>query len=251
MAILFNSIAAFFSLLIFLVTGAFKDFSLPTNPTAYLIVFIAMVCYGLFERGRFVAAKLLDASVLTTVSNIGVPVAFIGAALLYNEPITPNKLLGGLLILVALLLVSYKNGTKKHSAKGIVIAVLIFIALGIGWMLDKAGTTYFNANTYSFLVWTLPLIIIIFPGIKLSALKEEMKIGTWKVYLLAAINVLGYLAQLKALTLTEATRVIPIVQLSTLFTVLMGIIILKERDHIPRKIIAGTIAIIGAILLVK
>jgi len=250
MTIIFNSIAALISLVVFIIGGAYKTFVLPTEPRAYILLFVAMLFYGLYERGRFVASKLLEASVLTTISTLSVLVAFVGAAFLYNEPMTPNKILGGLLIIGALAVVSFSKKVKEASAKGLLVGALISIVLGIGWMCDKAGATYFNTNTYNLLVWTLPLIIIIFPGIKISALKEEMKIASWKVFVLAAVNVFGYLLQLKAVTMADATRVIPIVQLSTLLTVFMGVVLLKERDHMFQKFIAGVMAVGGAILLI-
>lgn len=250
MAILFNGIAALIALFIFTATGSFKNISLPSNPEAWIALFIASFCYAMFERGRFVAAKLLDASMLTTITNISVLVAFLGALFLYSETLTIHKLLGGILIIGALFLVSINKQAKKSSKKGVIIAVVISVMLGLGWMLDKLGTQFFNANTYNIFIWTVPIIFVYLPYIKLSEIRSELKIASWKIFLLSGLNVIGYLMQLKALETAEATRVIPIVQTSTLFTILMGIILLKEREHIPRKIIAGLMAIIGAYFLI-
>ncbi|MBU0708957.1 DMT family transporter [Patescibacteria group bacterium] len=250
MAIVFNSIAALIALLIFTLTGAFRDFVIPSSPKAWIALLIASFCYAMFERGRFIAAKLLDASVLTTIMNIAVLVAFVGAIFFYSEPLTTNKLLGGALIIGALFLVSINNKTKKSSREGVIVAVVISIMLGLGWMLDKLGTQFFNASTYNIFVWTIPIIFIYFPHIKLQKIKMELKMASWKVFALAGLNVVGYLMQLKALETAEVTRVIPIVQTSTLFTILLGIILLKEREHIPRKIVAGLMAIAGAFFLI-
>ncbi len=250
MAILFNVIAAFIALLIFILTGSFKNFILPSAPKAWIALIIACFCYAMYERGRFVAAKLLDASVLTTIFTISVLVAFIGSLFLYSEILTIHKLLGASLIIGALLLISLNKNTSKLSSKGILIAVLISIMLGLGWMLDKLGTQYFTANTYNIFVWIIPIVFIYFPHINLNIIKEELRIASWKVFLLSGLNVIGYFMQLKALEVAEATRVIPIVQTSTLFTVFLGIILLKERDHVLRKVIAGGMAITGAYLLI-
>lgn len=250
MAVLFNTIAALIALIIFTTTGSFKSFALPSELKAWIALLIASFCYAMFERGRFVAAKLLDASVLTTVVNISVLVAFIGSLFLYSETLSTNKLVGGVLIIGALFLVSIGKKSKSSSTKGILIAVLISVMLGLGWMLDKLGTQFFNASTYNIFIWTVPIIFIYFPHIKFDVIKSELKLASWKVFLLAGLNVVGYLLQLKALEIAEATRVIPIVQTSTLFTVLMGIVLLKERESIARKVIAGLMAIIGAHFLV-
>ena len=250
MAIVFNAIAALIALLIFTVSGSFKDFALPTAPKAWIALLIASFCYAMFERGRFTAAKLLDALVLTTIVNISVLIAFIGSVFLYTEPLSSDKLLGGALIIGALFLVSFKNKTKKSSREGIIIATVISIMLGLAWLLDKLGAQYFNASTYNIFVWTIPIVFIYFPHIKIQEIISELKLASWKVFVLAGLNVIGYLMQLKAFEITEATRVIPIVQTSTLFTVLMGIVLLKEREHIPKKIIAGLMAVAGAYFLI-
>ena len=112
------------------------------------------------------------------------------------------------------------------------------------------GTRYFNANTYNIFAWCAPLLFIVFPGIDIKIIKKELRIASWKVFVLAGFNVFGYLFQLKALELSEATKIIPIIQTSTLFTVLAGILFLKERENVPRKLIAGVIAVVGVFLLV-
>ncbi len=250
MTVLFNFVAGVIAVLVFVIGGGYKSFSLPTEPIAYILLAVAVLAYGLFERGRFVAAKLLDASTLTTISSVSVLIAFIGAAFLYNEPMTPQKLVGGLLIIAALVIVSLGGGKRKISLKGISVSLLIWTLLGFGWMMDKSGATHFNPDTYSFLIWTLPLIVVVFPGIKIKTLLAEYKLATWRVFLLAAINVAGYLMQLKAVAISDATKVIPIVQLSTFTTVIAGIIFLKEKENLTNKIVGSILAVIGSILLV-
>lgn len=250
MAILFNGSAVIISLGVIFLTGGLKYFTLPTNPAAWGVVIIAAIGYATYERGRFAAAKLLDASVFATISNISVLVAFVGALLLYTEAMTVAKFLGGGLVISSLFLVSAGNGQKQISRKGMAIAIIISIAIGIAWMLDKSGVGYFNAITYNILMWTIPTLFIYLPGMKPEVIKKEFKLVSWKIFVLAGMNVAGYLMQLKALETADATRVIPIVQTSTLFTVLLGIIWLKERENIYKKIIAGIMAVAGVYFLV-
>lgn len=250
MAVLFNSICALISLIVFVLLCSFRNLSLPKVPEAWIALLVASFFYGMYERGRFTASKLLDASVFTTIGNVAVLIAFTVALFLYSEPLTVQKLLGGILIMGALILVSLNKTTSKASKKGIFLAILISIAIGLGWGLDKLGAQFFTAQTYSIFVWTIPLFFIWFPSVKTNAIKIELKNASWRVFLLAGINVVAYLMQLKALETAEATRVIPILQTSTIFTVLIGIIILKERDHIFKKIIAGILAVVGCYFLV-
>ena len=250
MAVIYNLAAIGISLGLFFVGGSYKKFSLPQEITAWIALLIAAFSFGMVERGRFVVAKLLDVSVLSTIINFSVLIAFVGSVLLYKEQLTIQKILGGLLIVTALFLVSTGKRRVELSFKGILLAVFISIMLGIAVMLDKMGTRYFNANTYNIFAWCAPLLFIVFPGIDIKIIKKELRIASWKVFVLAGFNVFGYLFQLKALELSEATKIIPIIQTSTLFTVLAGILFLKERENVPRKLIAGVIAVVGVFLLV-
>ena len=250
MAIVFNSLAALVAIIIFILTGGFTNFRLPHSPFAYLSLAGAVLFYGLFERGRFHAAQLLDASIFSTITNVSVVVAFIASFIFYKESFSLPKIIGGLLIITALFLISYEKKRHSISQKGLAIAVGISIALGLGWALDKYNSTLFSATTYNILVWTLPIPFLIFPGVTMSQIKSESTGKFWKLGISAALNVCGYLFQLKALSLTEATKVIPVIQTSLLFTILLGIVFLKERDNIPKKILAGVLAFIGVYLLV-
>lgn len=249
-AVVFNICAGLSAVALFVVTGAYRNFHLPTSIWAYVSLFIACIAYAFFEKGRFAAAKLLDSSRLTVISNVSAVVAFIGSLVIYSESMSVAKLIGAVLVMLALFLVSYEKTHKKSSLKGIVLGTLIFGVLGIGWMLDKKGALYFNPDSYNILLWTIPIILIALPKTKIKDMKAEWKLGSWKIALMAIINVIGYYLQLKALSLAEATRVFPIVQTTTIFTVLLGILILGERENVTRKIIAGALAIAGAYFLI-
>ncbi len=251
MSVVFNVEAAILATILSIALGTYKNFTLPTAKEAWIFMLIAALMYGLFERGRFLAAKLLDASVLTIITDLSLAITFVGSSFLYSEPLTPSKLLGASLILISLILVStIKSNHKKISVKGIGVAALISIFLGIGWMLDKKGAIFFNPGTYNIFIWVVPLIVIYFPYVKFKDLVYEAKTSSWKILIIASLNVVGYFLQLKAVEVAEATRVTPIVQLSTLITVVFGIIILKEKDDVWKKMIAAILGLLGAFFLV-
>lgn len=248
MSVIFNFIAILMTLIIFIFSSGYKDFSLPKGFSPYYYLFLACLFYGLNERLRFYASKYLEASLFAIISNVSVVIAFIVALFLYNESITTNKMLGFLLIMTSLLLVSFER-IKKINWRGISLALLTSTFIGIAWSLDKKGIYYFNLETYNVFVWLLPFLIVYFPGVKFSDIKREIKINKWSLILLSFLNVFGYFLNLKAQSLAEATKVIPIIQTSTVLTVIFGIFILKEKSHLFKKILAGIIAVVGVFLL--
>jgi drug/metabolite transporter (DMT)-like permease len=235
---------------LFFLSGSYKSVSLKINTNAIIILLIASFCYGIYERGKFVAAKYLDASVLSTITNISIFIAFIGSLILYSETLSLKKIFGSILIITALILLSTKNKGDIKSKKGIGFAIFISIMFGFAMMLDKLGTSYFGPSLYNVIVWTVPIIFVWFPEVKFSDLKKEIKNTSWNIVGLAILDVTAYFMQLKALQITEATRVMPIIQTSTIFTVILGIIILKEKDNVPLKLLSGIMATIGVCLLV-
>lgn len=249
MSLVFNLIAALMALLLFFFTGAYSRFSLPSGSEPYIYLFIAILFYGLFERLRFYASSALEASLLGIINNFSLVVAVVIAFFLYKEPFTLNKTVGFLLILASLILISL-NKVKKINWRGVYLGLLANFLLGVAWALDKKGAYYFKPETYNVLLWTLPLVVLYFPYIKFSDIKREIKISSWKIGLLSLFNVVAYYLQLMAFSMFEATRVIPIIQTSTFFTVLFGVVFLNEKDHLAKKIIASLIAVVGVFLLV-
>ncbi len=236
------------AIILFLATGSYKNFVLPTQAEAWIYFGIAGIAYGFFERLRFFATKFLDASIYSIVRNISVLIAFFLSLFLYQESLTFSKMMGFVLIIIALFLV-VEIKKSKISLKGLWYGIVTSVLIGIGWSLDKKGSMFFNPETYNVMTWVAPLIIICIPSIDISAIKLEFKIFSWKIILLSLFNFIGYYLALKALFLAEATKVIPIMQLSTLMTVIAGILLLNEKNNLSKKILAGIIAVIGVFLL--
>lgn len=244
----FNLVCIVMAIILFLVTGSYKNFVLPNQSIAWVYLIIAAFAYGMFERLRFYATKNLDASIYSIIGNISVVMAFVISLFLYKETLTLTKFIGFVLILTAFFLV-IEVKKSKISIKGIWLGIVTSVLIGIGWSLDKKGANFFNPETYNILGWTLPFIIIYFPSINIQEVKNEFKKFSWKIVLLAFFNFVGYYLTLKAYVLAEATKIIPIIQLSTLITVIAGVFLLKERSNLYKKILAGIIAVAGVFLL--
>lgn len=249
--VVFNLISAGFALLIFLASGGIKNFHLPTNYFAYLFLFGGVIAYGLFERLRFKASKLVEASLLSLFSPISLVTAFIISSLIYQENLTLTKIISLVLIFVAIVMVTYNKKVKNLTKEGIKVAVATSVIVGIAMSFDKAGASNFNSETYSIFLWLLPLIIIyFFPRVKTKDILDEAKLANWKILVLSISNVVAYYLMLKAFALADATKVILISELTMILTVIGGIIFLKERKNVWVKILASLLAFAGVTLLV-
>jgi uncharacterized membrane protein len=60
---------------------------------------------------------------------------------------------------------------------------------------------------------------------------------------------LGYFAFVKSLSTAPISIVFPVFQLNVVLTVMLGILVLKEKSHVFTKIISASIIVLGTVLL--
>ena len=247
-SVVFNMWGALFALTVFLLQrGSFTPLW-QLSPVQILLIFGSVIAYGLYERYQFTARKHLEASTLSIIFRLETGIAFIGSIIFLHEALLPVKAMGTTLIITASLLLIYKNPHFKL-AKPFFYAVFCAMLLGIAMIIDKPASANIQPALYSFLMWFCPMIIIAFPHVSKQQIVKEFRIGGWKVALAAFLNTIGYILYIQAFALADASRVIPVIAINSILVVLGGIIILKERDHLWRKIAAGIIAFIGVVLL--
>ena len=247
-SLVFNLWGAFFALIGFMLQGgSFAQLAI-VNPSTFVLLMLAVLFYGLYERIQFVARKGIDASSLTVIYQLSPVVGFFGALLFLGEQFSIIKLVGATLTIGSSLLLVYKNPTLRIS-RPVIYAFICAILLGVASVVDKPASAQLSSTIYTFLIWVLPLVVVAFPKVEKKQFLKEFRIGGWKVAFTALLNVLGFICFIQAITLADASRVIPIIYTSSIFTVLGGIFFLGERDHIGRKISAAIIACIGIILL--
>ncbi len=247
-AVVFNLWGAGFALLLFLLERGSLSGLWGLTPIQYVLLASTIILYGLYERTQFYARQGTDASTFAIIFRLSTVIGFIGAILFLNEPLTTEKIAGVILIIFASLLLVFRN-PKFTLTPALGYAVLCAVFLGLTSILDKPASEPLSATLYSFLVWFMPLAIVAFPRVTKKEIVREFRIGGWKVALAAALNVVGYIVYIQALSLAEASRVNPITATTGIFTVAGGIYFLKEHGHLWRKIIAAVFAFIGVLLL--
>ncbi|MEK7073894.1 MAG: DMT family transporter, partial [Patescibacteria group bacterium] len=227
-SLVFNLWGAAFAIALFILQGgsfsALTALSLPQ----YLLIGAAVLAYGLYERFQFFARRGLDAGTFTIIMRLQTVIGFVGAIFFLQESLTISKIAGLALIIIASLLLVYRNPKIALSAS-LGYALLCALALGSTGFIDKPASAPLPPSLYSFITWTLSLVIIGFPGVSKKEIVKEFRIGGWKVVIAALLNVIGFIFYLLAVAGAEASRVNPITATSSILTVLGGIILLRER----------------------
>lgn len=245
-SVIFGFVSGICALFLFVV----EPFSLrPISITVIVLTICSTLCYSFGDRVVFVVSKSIEASLVTIIDKLTPVVTFVASLIFLGESFTWLKLVAVGLILLGNLLIVFKSTTIKFDTP-FLLALLSAVALGIGLTIDKRISIAYALPVYAFINFFAPALYNTFlPPIALSTVVREAKVAFWRIAVFAAASVLGYYFTLKAFSLADASRVVPIMSSSTLLIVLAGAIFLKERTQMGRKVIAGMCVCIGVVLI--
>jgi drug/metabolite transporter (DMT)-like permease len=218
--------------------------------TPYSIFLFALL--GLTEFiGTFLYMKmhtysdLSISSILSRTRLIWVPII---AFFLINENLNSNDYVGILVIFAG---VSLTMAPKKLLAdKGAIYANVSAFVIAINIVITKMLLPY-SSNSVLMIALALPSIFLyplfmknaqqrIHTLFKTNILMKTFSIG------LGLVSIYLFLA---AIRFGEASKVNAVYQGMLIFSVIAGIIFLKERENIWRKLIGATITVVGVVLL--
>lgn len=247
-ATIYNFIVALTSPILFLFDPTF-----PSNLDLRIVGFTILGCilWGLNGRYEYFAKKHTEASVFAITMKIAPVINFALSLHFLKESGSVQKYLGILLIIAANILLYLGNKSRIISLQGLRYTLFLALNLAFAWLLDAINIKYWGVATFSIISFAAGgLISGIFPLVKLVEIKRELKLTPiWQIFLLGAVNLVGYAFMLKALTLGEASNVMPIVTSNTPFVVLAGIMFLGEKGSYIRKIFSAVLTITAVYLM--
>ncbi len=248
-AVIYNLGVAIISPIIFLF-----DRTLPSGITPYVVgmTILGLMIWGLNGRFEYFAKKHTEASVFSIVIKLGPVISFFLAIIFLKESFTLSKLAGVALIVIAnIILLAGNLHHTKIDLKGIRYTLVLAILLSVAWLFDAVNVKAWGVGVFCMFSFIAPVIMSsFFPTIKKIDLQKELRLTPWWQFLvLGFLNLVGYGFMLKALTLGEASNVTPIATSTTPFVVLIGILILGERDSLARKIFASVMVLVAIYLM--
>ncbi len=254
-AALVFTVYSFFATIIagiaFLIVRPAASYNFP--PIVWIVTLLSTIGYSIYSSIKFYSNKYIEASRRTLLTQISPIVTLFASALILHEGLTLRRLLAVALIVLGNIIALYKHGGKA-SARGIEITLLGSAILGITYVADKYASAFFPLSLYMFITYGLPaLYLFTFSQAKrknaIALMKQEVMLRTWRLPLLSALSVFGYFLLLKAYSLVDASVASPTMSSATILTALGGIIILKERTSIGKKLVGAVFVFAGVILL--
>jgi len=220
------------------------------NPWIASLMLCSGFGYGLFQRYQFVVRKHLSAPEIQVLVTPASAAGYILAILWLHEAVTPLRVLGYLLITIATLLVIKRKGLKFSFNRYVLLLIFIGVSLSLAGTIDRRVVPHFDhLITYTAILWLAQTISCYIPYVKRDSLKQELALQSWRIPLLAIINLAALFCQVSAIKLAAVTRVAPITSMNVVLVAILSIVFLKDRDRIPAKLGAATIATIGLILV--
>ena len=229
-----------------------NEFVLPLSLTAWMLVLLSSIFWVFIAVIGFYAYKYTQVSLKSPLSESRVLWVLLFAVIFLKEKLILDKVLGIILIFISLIILTYKKQKKfgDLTDKGVQLTLLTALLTAGVAIIDKSALQYFTPGTFGFLVYFIPGLILI--GFGRGHFKDVNKILKTKHYYLGIVVILGFLFyyfNLKAYQIADVTQVFPVIRLSTAFTVIFGIIFLKEKENEFKKLIATVIIFLGILLL--
>ena len=233
---------------------AFAPFAIAQSNEGWLSLAVAVFLWSFIAVASFVSYKYTELTVRTPVAQSRIIWSLVFGALILGETVTGVHLLAGLIIFIGIIVTLWnpKRIWRTTINKGVMWTLASAVALALVVIVDKNSLHFFSPETYSFLVYAIPALII---GVFIPSRHKEVKLFLKEKTLgLATVAVvleaLAYYFSVRALVTLDATVVFPLLQLTTILAVIGGIIIFRETERLHYKIIGTIITVVGAVFLV-
>lgn len=229
-----------------LVTGI----KIPDLQPIWINLLLASVLYGLATICIYKSLKTIEASLFTILFASRVIWTIFGGVLLLHETFLPIQIFGAVLIFASVVFVSWtKASLKFQKAEYFALAAAAFFA--IATVNDAYILQSFDPTTYLAYGFIGPGIFIWLLYLKksrviVSTMVSKASRGIWLLAVVYSISALGFVWAYKLGN--NIAQLASIYQISSILTIAFAVVLLRERDHLWRKIIAGVIGFVGVLL---
>ncbi|UCH01559.1 MAG: EamA family transporter [Candidatus Bathyarchaeota archaeon] len=243
-------LTSLFFMLLLIMMG---DIALPTSLHAWALALIAGVLWTLITILGFKSYQLTPLSLRESLSRVDMLFLLFFSALLLGESITLVKVLGTGCIFIGLIVLTRQKEKAfgRLTDKGVQLTLLVAAFHGLVSVIDKRAVVFFLPAFYGFLEYALVPVYLMPVAVKNRDKIKQIIINKKFIPIIGSVlSVIAYYSRLQASILTEVSNVFPVLQLSTVISILGGFIFFKEGE-LRSRIIGSIIMIIGSILILN
>lgn len=213
--------------------------------------FLNASLWGLSTLWLFKAYQYIEASEVTILLTLESVVTIIAAQIFLHEKFTPINILGTILIIFAVVFMSYASNKLKFN-KGVLYTLGSSLLAGVAIVNDTFMLKHADTLSYLTLGFFLPgvFIFLLRPKV-IMKMKPLFKPILFKKNALFTLvfTLAGICFYLALGSGGEASQVNTIAQASVVFTVLFAALFLNERDYLLKKFTCAILVTIGVLLL--
>lgn len=243
-----------FQLLTGLLIGAvalLRGFSAPDIMPLLPNLLLMTLLYGSGNVFMFTALKYIEASDFTIVFASRALWTIIAAVAFLKETFNMSQALGAILILTSIVIVTSR--TKIFSLdKGHIYALLAAIAFGLAFANDAYILRGFDLPSYLFIAFVTPALVVwVFKPKATKQMKPLLQGKTpYKLILLATLYAASYITVFWAYQVgRNSAQIASLYETSIIVTVILGIVFLKERADLLKKLVGLVVSFVGVLLL--
>lgn len=203
------------------------------------------------------AIRLEEISLALPIDTLDVVIATIIAALFLREIPTLPAIVGIACMFIGIYLLKssrIKEGPLAPlkaltSNRAVRMMLIVTVSVGISRVLDKLGLQASNVFMYGLVNYVLVSISLSFFAVKYARHDLGQLLANYKQFLLLGSVVASYtFLYFFAVQLTQLGYATAVRNTSVLFTIILGVLVLKEKEW-RSKIVAGIVLVIGLILI--
>lgn len=229
-----------------LITIPLFKFTWPSSWVTIGLLALACIFYALSDRMNTDVRGGLEASTFSIILQLATVFMIVAGLVFFKEPFVLKKMIGAGLIIFSNILMFYKKGKQKLN-KYVIMGIIANLAYAVALFLDVNISDSFNLALYISLTLIIPAtFIILAERIKINDIINEFKIGDKVPIFITSLSWSSMIAfQLLAYRFGEVTTIAPLLSLTVIGNVIIGYIFLKEKDNLPKKIVAAILIIIS------
>jgi drug/metabolite transporter (DMT)-like permease len=223
------------------------NFHLPTDVISWVWLFIT--CILLLVGNLFIvrAFQIENISNIVIVGKVDLLIAFLAGLFLFSEALTVIKLLAACSIVAGIVII-FLEKKKLNYSRGLLLALLGGICLGFSAISTNFALKTFNPYFFQFPSYLLNVLILGFLPKTLMEAQEIFIRNKFKIILVEILSVASYILVLFSIKIAGlSVGYFAIDPVYTLVAVMIGIVVLKEREKILNKTIGTALIVLGLV----
>lgn len=231
---------------------ALSNWNYTNSKEAWIAILVASVLWALSSLLYSISSKTTEASIRAPLSQSKLLWALLFGLVILGEVISWQHALAVFVLFAGISILLWHPERKFGSLKDPGVrwtlgSAILSAAVAVA---DKYALGFFSVEMYGLLAYIFPgTILFLFTPRKGEDVAHLWKTSRIHVLLFSIVSVVTYYAMLKTYSLLPISIAYPLLQISTLITVIGGILLFRERENMLQKAIAVVLVIIGSVLL--